>query len=256
MTGLCEQKVALVTGGARGIGRAISRQLAAEGASIMIADVLDKDAEETLQLIHDAGGQAAYQHCDVTDPSQVQATIDATVAKFSRLDCLVNNAGIGVTAPFTDLTEADFDRITAINLKGTFLFLQSAIRQLLAQGSGGSIINMASVGGVVGTPEYSLYAMSKHGVIGLTKCTALEYAEQKIRINAVCPGPILTPMVEAVAQQQGLSDINELAKELRVPSGRLGTADEVAEAVAWLCSNRSSNTTGSSLFTDGGYTAH
>lgn len=256
MPGLCDNKVALVTGGGRGIGRAISVLLAAEGASVMVADVLDQDARETLRIIHEAGGKAAYTQCDVTDAKQVQATVDATVAEFGRLDCLVNNAGIGVTAPFTELTESDFDRIVAINLKGSFLFLQSAIKQLQAQGDGGSIVNMASIGGVVGTPQFAIYSMSKHGVIGLTKCTALEYAEQNIRINAVCPGPILTPMIEETAKQQGLSDVNELAKEQRVPIGRLGKPEEVAEAVIWLCSDRSSNTTGTNLFVDGGYTAH
>jgi len=253
---LCDKKVAIVTGGARGIGRAISLRLALEGASVMVVDVLDEDGQETVKRINDAGRQACYLHCDITDAQQVQAAVDATVAEFGHVDCLVNNAGIGISACFTDLTESDFDRITAINMKGSFLFLQSVIKQLQTQGHGGSIINMASVGGVVGTSEFSLYTMSKHGIIGLTKSLALEYAKDNIRLNAVCPGPILTPMAEDMARQQNLTDVNELAKQQGVPLGRLGKAEEVAEAVAWLCSDRSSNTTGSNLMTDGGYTAH
>lgn len=255
MPGLCHGKVILVTGGGRGIGRAISVQLAVEGAHVMLADVLDEDAGETVDMIRDAGGEAAWVHCDVTDAEQVQATVQATVAKFGRIDSLVNNAGIGITGRFTETKESDFDRITAINLKGSFLFLRSVIKQIEAQGEGGSIVNISSVGGVVGTPEYALYAMTKHGVIGLTKCLALEYASAGIRINAVCPGPVHTAMAEQVARERGLSDVNELAREQRVPLGRLAKPEEVAEAVIWLCSDRSSNTTGSNLFTDGGYTA-
>ena len=252
---LCQNKVVIVTGGAKGIGRAISEVLAHEGASVMIVDVLEPEGLETKELIRQSGGIADYVHCDVTKANEVTAAVAATVSTYGRLDCLVNNAGIGVTGPLSDMTEADFDRITAINLKGPFLFLQSAISQMMKQGGGGSIVNVASVGGLVGTPQYALYAMTKHGVIGLTKCAALEYARDNIRVNSVCPGPTLTPMLEEVARQQGLSDVDDLATQQRVPMGRLGRAAEVAEAVAWLCSDRASNTTGSNLLVDGGYTA-
>jgi len=255
MPGLCQDKVVLVTGGSLGIGRAVSERLASEGAAVVVVDILDDDGQATVKHIVDAGGRAHYCHCDVTDADQVQAAVRAATATFGRLDCLVNNAGIGITGPFVDMTEQDFDRIVAINLKGSFLFLNAAVKQLLAQGNGGSIVNIASVGGVVGTPEYSLYAMTKHGVVALTKCLALEYSDRGIRTNAVCPGPILTAMAEQAAKDQGLADANELAREQRVPIGRLGTPEEVGEAVAWLCSDRSSNTTGSNLFVDGGYTA-
>lgn len=255
MPGLCHEKVILVTGGGRGIGRSISVQLAVEGARVMLADVLDEDTRETVETIRNADGEADWVHCDVTNANQVQATVDATVAKFGRIDCLVNNAGIGITGPFTEAKESDFDRITAINLKGSFLFLRSVVSQILTQGNGGSIVNIASVGGVVGTPEYALYAMTKHGVIGLTKCLALEYAAAGIRVNAVCPGPIRTDMIEQTARKKGYSSVDDLAIDQGVPLGRLGRPEEVAEAVIWLCSDRASNTTGSNLFTDGGYTA-
>lgn len=255
MSGLCEDKVVLVTGGSQGIGLAISQHLAREGACVLIVDILDAEGKAAVKNIQDAGGRADYCRCDVTDAAQVESAVAAATSTFGRLDCLVNNAGIGITGPFVDMTEQDFDRIVAINLKGSFLFLSAVMKQLLAQGQGGSIVNIASVGGVVGTPEYSLYAMTKHGVVALTKCLALEYSDQGIRTNAVCPGPILTAMAERAAREQGLADANELAREQRVPMGRLGTPEEVAEAAAWLCSDRSSHTTGSNLFVDGGYTA-
>ena len=252
---LCEGKIALVTGGARGIGRAISVHLALEGATVLLVDILDDDGEKTSKAIRDKGGNADYLSCDITDSKQVEHVVAETVSRFGRLDALINNAGMGVTGPFTELAESDFDRIVAINLKGSFLFQQTVIRQMLLQDTGGSIVNIASVGAVVGTPEFSLYTMTKHGLLGLTKSLAVEYAARGIRINAVCPGPVLTDMAKQLAREQGLDDPNSLAIEQRVPMERLGKPSEVAEAVVWLCSDRSSNTTGSSLFVDGGYTA-
>ena len=256
MPKLLESKSIIVTGGARGLGRAISELIAQEGGNVLIADILDHEAEAALRSIDAGDGKVAYRHCDVTQADQVRQTVERAVAEYGRLDGLVNNAGIGITGPTIELTEEQFDKTVAVNLKGVFLFLQHGVRQMLKQGHGGSIVNIGSAGSVVGTPEFLLYAMSKHGVVGMTRCLGVEHAAQGIRTNAVCPGPIWTEMMkDAAADMYGTDDPAEVARRQHVPREKLGSPEEVAEAVVWLLSDRSSNSTGSVLMTDGGYTA-
>lgn len=256
MSDLCKEKVALVTGGARGIGRAIALLLAKEGARVMICDILDRERAETVAMIRDAGGQATDMHCDITDSDAVQAAIVATVSTFGKIDNLVNNAAMGSgNLPFVEIEDEFFKRMMVTNLQGIFLFLKYGIIQMLKQGNGGSIVNISSVGGVVGTAELAPYNMTKHGVVGLTRALGVEYAKDEIRINAVCPGPIETPMLEEYVKKMNLSSMDEIAEHQNVPLGRVGRPQEVAEAVVWLCSDRSSYTTGSLVFVDGGYTA-
>ena len=250
MTKMLQGKSIIVTGGARGIGQAIAVLSAAEGANVLVADILEGHIDATA-----ASDRMAMRHCDVTCADDVRDTVAQAVTEFGSLDGLVNNAGIGITGPFTELTEDQFDKTVAVNMKGVFLFSQHAIRQMLTQGSG-SIVNMGSAGSVVGTRELLLYAMSKHGVAGMTRCLGVEFAAQGIRVNAVCPGPIGTEMMRSAANEMyGTDDPTEIAKHQHVPRELLGTPEEVAESVVWLLSDRSSNCNGSLLMTDGGYTA-
>ena len=256
MPKMLEQKAVIVTGGARGLGRAITELIVEEGGRVLIADVLDQEAEALRKAIAVGDEFVGYRRCDVTDASAVAETVQYAVDLFGSVDGVVNNAGVGITGPTLELTEDQFDLTTAVNLKGVFFFLQQGIRQLLAQGTGGSIVNMGSAGSIVGTPEFLLYTMSKHGVAGMTKSAALEFAAAGIRVNAVCPGSIWTEMMaEAAEQLYGTDDPAEVARRQNVPSGRLGTPKDVAELVVWLLSERSINCTGSCFTTDGGYTA-
>jgi NAD(P)-dependent dehydrogenase (short-subunit alcohol dehydrogenase family) len=251
MPNLLANKAIIVTGAARGLGEAIADLIVQEGGRVLVADILDDtagpDAETESRM---------YQHCDVTQADAVRAAVDRAVAEFGRVDGLVNNAGVGITGPFTDLTETQFDKTVAVNLKGVFLFMQYVALQMLKQGGGGAIVNIGSAGSVVGTPELLLYAMSKHGVAGMTRCAGVELADRGIRVNAVCPGPVWTDMMRYAAMEMyGTDDPAEVARQQHVPRGDLGRPREVAEAVAWLLSDRSANCNGSLLMTDGGYTA-
>jgi NAD(P)-dependent dehydrogenase (short-subunit alcohol dehydrogenase family) len=241
-------KVILVTGGASGMGRATSIAAARAGAKVAICDV---DGKGGMTLA--AGGDAFFSACDVSAAAQVEALVNQTVKKYGRLDCAANIAGIeGKWGDnIAEAPESNFDRVIAVNLKGVWLCMKYEIAQMLKQG-GGSIVNLASAAGLVGNPGSAAYGASKHGVVGLTKTGALEYARQKIRINAVCPGAIETPMLSRifdVIPQRGarMADIE--------PVGRLGTPDEIANAVLWLCSEDSSFVTGTALSVDGGLTA-
>jgi len=256
MTKMLEDKSIIVTGGARGLGRAMVELIVREGGRVLIADILEVDAKGNVRGVDKVDGNVVYCHCDVTSADDVRATMERAVTEFGRVDGLVNNAGIGVTGPTIDLTEEQFDKTVAVNLKGVFLFLQHGVRQMLKQDQGGSIVNIGSAGSVVGTPEFLLYAMSKHGIVGMTRCMAVEFAARRIRTNAVCPGPIWTDMMKSAAQElYGTDDPGEVARQQHVPREQLGTPEEVAEAVVWLLSDRSSNSNGSLLMTDGGYTA-
>lgn len=254
--GIVADKVALVTGSGAGIGRATALQFAAEGAKVMVSDIHVEDGEETVALIRDAGGEAVFLACDVADPDAVNALVAGTVEAFGRLDCACNNAGIeGTIAPFLDQTIADFDTVIAVNLRGTFLCLQSEIQQMLANG-GGAIVNLASVAGLIGFPGLAPYVASKHGVNGLTKNAALAYGKSGIRVNSVCPGGIDTRMLDALADQAtaGAQSSREMMDPLH-PIGRIGTPQEVAELIVWLCSSRASFMTGANIPIDGGYVA-
>jgi NAD(P)-dependent dehydrogenase (short-subunit alcohol dehydrogenase family) len=253
MPGYVEGKVALVTGGGSGIGRATALALAREGAAVVVADVTVAGGEETVQRIRQSGAQATFFQADVARASQVEALIRQTVSTYGRLDCAHNNAGIeGVEARTADYPEDDWDRVIAINLKGVWLCMKYEILHMQRQG-GGAIVNTASIAGLVGAQRMPAYVASKHGVAGLTKAAALEYARAGIRVNAVCPGVIRTPMVERFfLSRHARAESRLTAAE---PIGRLGTPEEVAEAVVWLCSDAAAFVTGHTMTVDGGLVA-
>lgn len=244
-----QEKVALVTGAASGIGRAAARRLAAEGARVVVSDLDVTRGEETVRLIREADGEAVFVRADVSRADEVEALMLQTLAAFNRLDCAVNNAGVGGDLLPTHLRdEAMWDAVMNVNLKGVWLCMKYELAAMLDQG-GGSIVNVASAAGLVGFRQASAYAASKHGVIGLTRSAALEYARLGIRVNAVCPGFTDTPMVEALGHgspKRADAIINA------IPLRRLGTPDEVAQAVLWLCSDESTFVTGHALAVDGG----
>jgi len=255
MTGILEGKVALVTGGASGIGRATALVMAREGARVAVTDRAEANAAETVGLINAAGGQAIAIGGDVTRESDVTAMIARTVAAYGRIDCAFNNAGIAGRAVGPpgqrthELSRDAFDTMLAVNLTGVFLCLKYEIAQMLAQGGGGAVVNTASIAGLIGLATSAHYVAAKHGVVGLTKSAAIEYARDGIRVNCVNPGYVTTPMTRETIAERG-QDI--LAK---VPMQRFGVPDEIAEAVAWMCSDRASFMTGASHVVDGGYYA-
>ena len=252
MTRLFEGKVALVTGGASGIGRVAALAFANKGAKVVVSDVAVADGETTAQLIKQNGGQAIFVKADVTNGREIEALICATVQTFGRLDFAFNNAGIdGVRAQTADYPEATWTEVININLTGVFLCMKFEIPVMLRQ-SGGVIVNMASVAGVIGFPGHSAYTASKHGVIGLTKTAALEYAKAGIRVNALCPTYTRTPMLERI-----IASKPDLESKLtaRVPIGRLGTPEEIAAAAMFLCSDAAAFITGHAMMMDGGITA-
>jgi NAD(P)-dependent dehydrogenase (short-subunit alcohol dehydrogenase family) len=252
MAGRVEGKVALVTGGASGIGRATALTFAREGAKLVIADMNEDGGHQTVHMITENGGEATFVQVDVTSASAVEALISKTVETYGRLDCAHNNAGIssGVRALTAEYPEERWQQVIAVNLTGVWLCMKYEIPQMLYQG-GGTIVNMASIAGLIGGAGGAAYAASKHGVIGLTKTAALEYATQGMRVNCVCPGYIQTPMTA-----RGLSDPERQAQIVaRHPLGRVGTPGEIAEAVVWLCSDAASFVTGHTMTVDGGYVA-
>jgi NAD(P)-dependent dehydrogenase (short-subunit alcohol dehydrogenase family) len=219
----------------------------------VVADVTVAGGEETVQFIHQAGGEATFVKTDVSKATEVEALIATAVATYGRLDCAHNNAGIeGVEASTADYPEENWDRVLAINLKGVWLCMKYELPQMQQQG-GGAIVNTASIAGLVGAYRMPAYVASKHGVAGLTKAAALEYAKASIRVNAVCPGVIRTPMVERFfLERHARAESRLTAFE---PIGRLGTPEEVAEAVVWLCSDAASFITGHTMAVDGGIMA-
>ena len=252
MTKQFEGKVALVTGAASGIGRASALAFARAGAKTVIADVVVEGGEETVRMIKAAGGDALFVRVDVSQAAEVETLIQKIVERYGRLDYAHNNAGIeGEGAPTADCTEENWDRIININLKGVWLCMKYAIPQMLKQG-GGAIVNTASVAGLIGVPGWSAYCAAKGGVVQLTRTAALEYATAGIRVNAVCPGAIRTPMVERIVANRPEVEAVFIAGE---PIGRLGKPEEIAEAVVWLCSDAASFVTGVPLPVDGGWVA-
>ena len=248
-----ENKVALVTGGSSGIGRASALAFAREGAKVVIADIAVDGGEKTAEIIREARGTAIFIRADVSKGIEVEALINKAIEKNGRLDFAFNNAGVpqGVRVPTADCSEEDWDRVLSVNLKGTWLCMKYEIQHMLKQRSG-AIINTSSVAGLRGHKNRPAYAASKHGVIGLTRTAAIEYAQSGIRINAVCPGWIHTPMVEtAISQDPTLED----QMVGMIPLMRAGTAEEVAETVVWLCSDAASFITGQCIVVDGGYIA-
>jgi NAD(P)-dependent dehydrogenase (short-subunit alcohol dehydrogenase family) len=244
-----EGKIALVTGGSSGIGRATALAFAGEGAKVVIGDIQVEGGERTLQAIKEAGGDAILVKTDVTRPDQVEALINRAVETYGQLDCAFNNAGFeGTRAPTADYAEEDWDRVISINLKGVWLCMKYEIPHMLKQG-GGAIVNTASSAGLVGFRTAPAYTAAKHGIVGLTKTAALDYAPAGIRINAVCPGVVRTPMLERLTGGHAKLEAWLLAQE---PVGRAGTPEEIAEAVVWLCSDAASFVTGHPMAVDGG----
>ena len=253
MSGRVENKVALVTGGGSGLGRATVQALSREGAKVLVADLNLTGAEETVRLVAAAGGEASAFAMDVTIAAQVEAMVQTTIERYGRLDCAFNNAGIPgkVGTTIIDYEEEDWDRVIAVDLKGVWLGMKYQIKQMLAQG-GGVVVNTASIAGLVGLVGSAPYVASKHGVVGLTKTAALEFAQQNIRVNAVCPGVFRTPLVEKIIAE--LPEREQLYLSAQ-PIGRMGRPEELAEAVVWLCSDASSFVTGHAFPVDGGYVA-
>jgi NAD(P)-dependent dehydrogenase (short-subunit alcohol dehydrogenase family) len=247
-----KNKVAIVTGGASGIGRATVELFTREGAAVVAADVTDEAGQQLADAIRGAGGSCTFVHADVSSEAEVEAMVQFALSHYGRLDVLFNNAGIeGDQAPTAEATTENWDRVIGVNLKGTFFGLKHGIAAMLGRG-GGSIINNASVAGLVGFAGISAYCASKGGVVQLTKTAALEYAAQGIRVNCVCPGVIDTPMVQRFTH--GDPAITEQFTALE-PVGRLGRASEVAELALFLASDRSSFVTGAVIPVDGGFVA-
>ncbi len=250
MQKLLNDKVALVTGGAMGIGKTTAQIFAREGARIVVVDIEAGGGEETVRLIKEAGGDAIFVKCDVTKAMEVKAAIKKTVDTYGRLDCAFNNAGIGIPGTTVECSEEDWDRVLGVNLKGVWLCMKYELSQMLIQG-GGVIVNTSSAGGLIGTPGIAAYTASKHGVVGLTRTAALEHVTAGIRVNAVCPGSVPTPMLDPVVNHPEMKAM----LESKHPMGRFGTTEEIAEAVVWLCSDRASYVTGVAFPVDGGVTA-
>jgi NAD(P)-dependent dehydrogenase (short-subunit alcohol dehydrogenase family) len=248
VTNLLEGKVTLVTGGASGIGEAVALTVAGGGAKVAVVDLDAAMGQDVVNRIKAKGTDAIFVKCDVSKSGDVEKMIGTVLDRFGRLDCAVNNAGIIVMAPTAELSEEDWDRMIAIDLKGVWLCMKYEIQQMLKLG-GGAIVNIASVAGYIGTPGMCAYTASKHGVVGLTKTAALEYVKAGIRVNAVCPGaidtPILAPLDEAT--QESLKQMH--------PIGRFGKPEEIAAAVLWLCSDAASFCTGIAMPVDGGLLA-
>jgi NAD(P)-dependent dehydrogenase (short-subunit alcohol dehydrogenase family) len=245
-------KVAIVTGGSAGIGRATALAVAAEGAAVVVADVDETRGEEVASEIRDKGGRAIFVRTDVADDGSVAALVDRTVEEFGGLDLAFNNAGIeGTMGPTHEMDPENWHRIIAVNLTGVWSSMRHEIPRMLERG-GGSIVNCASVAGLVGFAGSSAYTASKHGVVGMSKSTALELAEAGIRVNAVCPGVIETEMITRAVSGNPEMEEGLLAME---PMARLGRPEEIADTVVWLFSDRSTFVTGQAIAVDGGLVA-
>src|SRR5437660_1357476 len=247
-----ENKVALVTGAGSGMGLATAKAFAEAGAAVVLADIDENAVRSAAEELVSAGHKAIAVRCNVADEAEVAARFEQTVSTFGRLDAAYNNAGVQSPAVETaDASGDEFERVNAINLRGVWNGMQCELRQMREQGSG-AIVNCSSIGGLIGLPGRAIYHASKHGVIGLTKSAALEYASRGIRINAVCPGTIETPMIADMIAKESLT-MEDFQRDQ--PMGRLGRPEEIAAAVVWLCSPFASFVIGHALAVDGGYTA-
>src|SRR4030081_1744638 len=246
-----ENKVALVTGAASGLGLATAKAFAESGASVVLADWNEKAVQSAAEALAAKGHKTLAIRCDVADDAQVEAMVQKTIATFGQLDAAYNNAGIqNVLAETADSPRDDYDRVMAINLRGVWSCMKFELQQMRKQGNG-SIVNCSSLGGLVGGAERGIYHAAKHGVLGFTKSAALEYAARGIRINAICPGLIWTPMSDqmvAAGQGEALE-----AMQKSIPMARVGRPEEIANAVLWLCSDAASYVTGQSISVDGGF---
>ena len=246
-----DNKVALVTGAGSGLGLATAKAFAESGASVVLADTNEEAVQSAAEGLSTRGHKALAIKCDVADDAQVEAMVEQTVAAFGRLDAAYNNAGVqNVIAEAAEASREDFDRVIGVNLRGVWSCMKFELRQMIKQGSG-AIVNCSSIGGLVGGAKRGPYQASKHGVLGLTKSAALDYAARGIRINAICPGIIHTAMLDKMMKTQA-DALNAMLKD--VPIGRLGRPEEIANAVLWLCSPAASFMVGHALAVDGGYT--
>lgn len=250
--GELEGKVAIVTGASAGIGLAAAQALAGQGAHVVLADVQDERGSREAEAIRELGGVAMYVHCDVSRDADVASLVDHCVQRFGRLDMAFNNAGIeGETGLTAQCSDDNWNRVLAVNLTGVWQCMRHEIPAMLDSG-GGSIVNCSSIAGLVGFAGVPAYVASKHGIVGLTRTAALEYATQGIRVNAVCPGVIKTEMIDRFVGD----DPQALAQLVQgEPIGRMGEPREIADAVVWLCSHRSSFVTGQAIAVDGGFVA-
>lgn len=245
-------KVVFVTGGASGIGRATALAFAEAGAWVVIADINDDGGLQTVRLIQESGGEGLFFKCDFASLNSIEHVMQSVIKHTGKIDCAFNNAGIeGDSDTTADCKVENWHRVIDVNLRGVWLCMKYEIAAMLKQGSG-SIVNCSSVAGLVGFAKSPAYVASKHGVLGLTKTAALEYARQNIRVNAVCPGIIQTPMIDRVTYQK-----EDLRRQLAdsEPMGRMGTPEEIAAAVLWLSSSQASFVTGQTLAVDGGWVA-
>jgi NAD(P)-dependent dehydrogenase (short-subunit alcohol dehydrogenase family) len=253
MAGILDGKVALITGAGSGIGQATSRIFAREGAKLVLADVVEEGGNRTLKMVQDLGAEAIFVRCDVSQWNDVEGAVNEAVQAYGRIDCAFNNAGIEGKGDNThECTQENWDRVLAIDLTGVWLCMKAEIAQMLLQGGNGSIVNTSSGAGLAGVRGMPAYVAAKHGVAGLTRAAALEYGKQNIRINAVCPGPIRTPMMGRLLQNRPDAEQRFARSE---PLKRLGEPEEIGEAVAWLCSDRASYVTGLPMPVDGGFMA-
>jgi NAD(P)-dependent dehydrogenase (short-subunit alcohol dehydrogenase family) len=246
------EKVALITGAASGIGQAAAFTFGRQGARVLLADINREDGEVTAEQVRRAGADAIFVQADVTKAAEVEELVSQAVSRWGRLDCAFNNAGIqGARGPTAETTEENWDHVLAVNLKGVWLCMKYELAQMLKQGAG-SIVNMSSATGLVAFPNLSAYVASKHGVVGLTKAAALEYAKSGIRINALCPGAVRTAKTDSAIREGIVNEPRVLATQ---PIGRWGRPEEIAEAAAWLCSDASSFVLGHAMAIDGGWVA-
>ena len=253
MSGLLQSKVALITGAASGIGAATADVFAQKGATVVVSDINEEGGQATVERIRSAGGEAMFKSCNVADPEQVQSLIRAAVGTYGRLDIAFNNAGIeGEAATTPNCSIENFDLNIDVNLKGVFLCMKYQINQFLSQGNGGAIVNTASVAGLVAAKGVPAYVAAKHGVVGLTKTAAVEFAKKRIRVNAICPGGIRTQMLERAINEKPWVEKQLLRLQ---PIGRLGEPEEVGRVVAFLCSDEASFVTGHAMPVDGGCVA-